>query len=52
VELGGEAALNVLDSRSALEENGVAIALPAANVRVEERRAEGFATATWRRDRP
>ncbi|EJL33302.1 outer membrane receptor protein [Caulobacter sp. AP07] len=48
VELGGEAALNVLDSRSALEENGVAIALPSANVRVEERRGEVFATAAWR----
>jgi hypothetical protein len=48
LEVGAEAALNVLDSHSGLAENGVAIALPAANVRVEERRAEGFATATWR----
>lgn len=48
LELGGEAALNSLDSRSALEENGAAIALPSANVRVEERRTEAFATATWR----
>jgi hypothetical protein len=48
VELGGEAAFNSLDSRSALEENGDVITLPAANVRVEERRAEAFATVTWR----
>lgn len=48
LELGAEAALNVLDSHSGLSENGVAVALPAANVRVEERRAEGFATLTWR----
>ncbi|KQY26441.1 hypothetical protein ASD38_19535 [Caulobacter sp. Root487D2Y] len=48
VELGGEAALNILDSRSALEKNGEAIALPSANVRVEERRGEAFIMATWR----
>jgi outer membrane receptor protein involved in Fe transport len=48
LELGGEAAFNSLDSRSALEENGQPVALPSANVRVEERRAEAFATATWR----
>jgi outer membrane receptor protein involved in Fe transport len=48
LEIGAETALNVLDSHSGLAQNGVAIALPAANVRVEERRAEGFATATWR----
>lgn len=48
VELGGEAALNVLDSRSALDENGQAVVLPSAKVRVEERRGEAFATATWR----
>lgn len=48
VELGGEAALNRLDSRSALEENGLPITLPSANVRVEERRGEAVATVTWR----
>jgi len=48
LELGGEAAFNSLDSRSALEENGLSIVLPSANVRVEERRAEAFATVTWR----
>jgi len=49
LEFGGEAALNSLDSHSGLAENGDEIALPAADVRVEERRAEGFATLTWRR---
>ncbi|WP_332773493.1 TonB-dependent receptor plug domain-containing protein [Phenylobacterium sp.] len=48
LDVGGEAALNVLDSASHLSENGVAIVLPSATVRVEERRAEAFATMTWR----
>lgn len=48
LEFGGEAALNVLDTHSGLSENGVPVLLPAANVRVEERRAEVFALATWR----
>ncbi len=47
IEAGLEGARNVLDSRSALEEDGVAIPLPAANVRVAEDRAEGFVTLTW-----
>lgn len=47
-ELGGEAAVNVLDSRTGLMEDGVAIDLPSANVWVEERRAEVFAALTWR----
>jgi len=46
-EGGGEAAYNFLDSHSALAIDGVAVALPAANVRVAEHRAEGFATAVW-----
>lgn len=48
IEGGAEAAYNYLDSHSALAINDVAIPLPAANVRVAERRAEGFATAQWR----
>jgi len=48
VEAGAEAALNTLDSRTAFTENGAAVAVPAANVRVEEKRGEVFATATWR----
>lgn len=47
LEGGLEAAFNVLDSRSGLSENGNEIPLPAAAVRVEERRGEAFATATW-----
>ncbi|HEX8302714.1 TonB-dependent receptor plug domain-containing protein [Sphingomonas sp.] len=46
-EGGAEAAYNYLDSHSALAVNNVAVALPAANVRVAERRAEGFASAIW-----
>ncbi|MDG7143856.1 hypothetical protein OVO55_11450, partial [Streptococcus pneumoniae] len=41
-ELGGEAALNVLKSQTGYVEDDVPIDLPAANVRVEERRGEGF----------
>jgi hypothetical protein len=45
---GAEAAINRLESHNALFENRVAILLPAADVTVEERRAEAFATVTWR----
>ncbi|MBS0478015.1 MAG: TonB-dependent receptor [Proteobacteria bacterium] len=48
IELSAEGALNVLDSHRTLEENGVVVPLPAANVRVEERRAELSLTTTWR----
>jgi outer membrane receptor protein involved in Fe transport len=51
-EGGGEAAYNYLDSHSSLTLDGVAVPLPAANVRVAERRAEGFATATWQPSKP
>ncbi len=47
LEGGIEGALNILDSRSALEEDGIDIPLPAANVRIEEKRAEAFFTAAW-----
>lgn len=47
IEAGVEGAINILDSHSALEENGVDVPLPAANVRVEEKRAELFLTTTW-----
>lgn len=47
IEAGVEGALNILDSTRALTENGVDVPLPAANVRVEERRAEPFVTTTW-----
>ena len=47
LESGLEGARNVLDSRNSLEESAVEIALPNGIARVEERRAEAFATASW-----
>jgi len=47
-EAGGEGAINKLDSRSAAFENGVAQAIPAADVKVEETRGEVFGKAIWR----
>jgi outer membrane receptor protein involved in Fe transport len=47
-EGGVEGAINILDSDNQLFENDLAVALPNARVRVEEKRAEFFATATWR----
>lgn len=47
-EAGAEAAFNFRDGRTAFSDNGVPVTLPAANVRVEERRGESFVTATWR----
>lgn len=47
-ETGGEVAYNFLDSATAYEENGVAIPLPSASVKVEELRGEVFGQATWR----
>jgi outer membrane receptor protein involved in Fe transport len=48
LESGVEGTINVLNSHSTLTLNGVPVALPAANLRVEEDRAELFATGTWR----
>jgi hypothetical protein len=48
IDGGGEYAFNWVRTRTSFSDNGVAIAIPAANVRVEEGRAEGFTTATWR----
>lgn len=48
VEGGAEGAFNFLDASTAYAENGVPVALPQANVRVEEERAEGFLTTNWR----
>lgn len=44
LETGAEGAYNFLDSNSTLTENGQAIQLPAADIRVEELRSETFAT--------
>jgi len=48
VEGGVEGAFNALDSTTAFIQNGVRVRLPAANVTVEEKRAEPFVAATWR----
>jgi len=48
IEVGAEGARNILDSRTSLAENGTPVPLPAANVLVDEDRAEAFATLSWR----
>jgi hypothetical protein len=48
LQAGAEGAINVLNSRSKLAVGGAPVILPAANIRLEERRAEFFSTATWR----
>ena len=47
IDAGGEFAYNWLQTRTALSDNGAAIAVPAGDVRVTEKRGEAFATATW-----
>lgn len=47
LELGAEGAINRLDSRNLLFEDGVGIPLPNAEVDVAEHRAEFFANTTW-----
>lgn len=47
LESGLEATRNVLDSHNSLEEDGITTPLPNGSVRVEERRGEVFATASW-----
>ncbi len=47
-EGGGEFAFNVLTSKTSFISNGSVVQLPAANVRVEEKRGEVFGQATWR----
>lgn len=48
LEAGVEGAFNVLDSKTTLVVNGLPIAVPAADVQVEEKRGEVFGVATWR----
>lgn len=48
LESGAEGAINILNGANTLISNGVPVALPAAKVRVEEKRGEGFAIGTWR----
>ncbi|ALJ14547.1 TonB-dependent receptor plug domain-containing protein [Sphingopyxis macrogoltabida] len=47
LEVGGEGAINILDSRNLLFEDDVAVPLPNAQVRVEEHRGEFFANSSW-----
>ena len=47
-EVGGETAINTLDSATRLFQDGSRVDLPAANVEVEEDRSEIFAKTTWR----
>ncbi|WP_293900063.1 TonB-dependent receptor [Phenylobacterium sp.] len=47
LETGAEGAFNHLDSKTDLTVNSRAIAVPAANVQVEELRGEVFARGTW-----
>lgn len=48
LEGGGEVAFNYREQSIGLTINGAPVALPAAHVRVEETRGEGFVQATWR----
>ena len=45
---GLEGAVNTLESSALLEANGAMVDLPGSDVRIEERRAEASAGATWR----
>jgi len=48
IEVGGEGAINTLDSALAFTINGVPQVIDNSNIRVEEDRAEFFAAHTWR----
>jgi len=48
IDGGGEVAYNWLTTHTALSDNGLAIPIPAGDVRVTETRGEVFTTATWR----
>jgi hypothetical protein len=47
-EGGGEFAYNWVNTHTLFTQNGAVTAIPAGNVRVDERRGEVFTTATWR----
>jgi hypothetical protein len=47
LEAGGEGAYNFLGGRSSFVSNGTSVALPNANISVNEKRSEGFANVTW-----
>jgi hypothetical protein len=46
-EGGAEGAFNWLESNIAVTENGRPVPIPNDDVRIEERRAEGFVTSSW-----
>ena len=48
VETGGEVAYNFLNGASSFNQDGMSIALPSANIHVDELRGEVFATTAWR----
>ncbi|KRB49440.1 TonB-dependent siderophore receptor [Phenylobacterium sp. Root700] len=48
LEAGVEGAFNALDSKTTLMVNGLRVVVPAADVRVEEARAEPYVVGTWR----
>ncbi len=48
LESGAEGAFNFLHGTSSFFSNGVAVPLPSANARVEERRGEIFIQGTWK----
>jgi outer membrane receptor protein involved in Fe transport len=48
LEGGGEGAFNYLDGHTRYVANGAPVIVPNANVRVDEKRGEVFATATWK----
>ena len=48
LDAGVEGSLNVLSSHSTLTLGGAPVILPAANIRLEEKRVELFSTARWR----
>ena len=47
IESGGEIAYNLQHSHTNYQDDGAAVAVPAASVVVDELRGEGFAKATW-----
>lgn len=48
IEIGGEAAFNLLDAAQSFVADGAVVPLPEATTRVDELRVEGFGLATWR----
>jgi hypothetical protein len=47
LETGGEGVYNLPDGTSSYAQNGTAVPLPSGDARVDEKRGEAFAQATW-----